>query len=418
VDALLSDKVWSYLQMLTSNEMKFAAKVAMAVGILLLIVVVVPELHTEHFLWTLFTILFVSSPTMGGNVFASVYRMIGTVLGCCYAIGAWYAAQENPFAVVAMSLPILLVIAYLKTATLHPRLGAQLCVAFMITLYAEYASRGLPTMVPIESLALQRIVAVGVGIVAVLLSSRVMFPHVARTELRHRMSTTLQDLSLIYSQMFSLFVSLSATAPAAKLHQLNHAVQLAQSDIYKARSLLTMTNNEPKLRPGRFNKALFEQLIDHSQHMLDVLVSSTAMLARGMVAPPSSTLRSQILAPMHNERRENHALIALTFYVLAAALHSKQSLPFYLPSTRETMSRLLKRLSIVATAQHHGQGTSGSEVLPPRLIMYYFGFLCSVDSIANDLTHIGAIVRKVVGVDTSFDPNADHAGRAPAEDLI
>ena len=413
-NALLTEKFLVYVRMLTSTEMRFAAKITFAFALILLISVLVSEIQNLNFVWALYSILATASPTMGGNIFNSINRVIGTVIGCLYAVAAWYASAANPYGIVALSLPVIALVSYFKGYTAHPRLGAQIVIAFTILLYAEYGvytAHATPTL-PII-LAAERIVNIIIGVTAVLISSRLIYPYVARTELRKRLGTTLEDLSLLYTQVFASFVDPTSLATSAdgggnRLANLTTAIRLSQTDIYKAKALLAQTVNEPKVRKGPFDRETFEKLISTSQHLLDLLVTCKSLVVRS--ADPASVTENQyfrehVLVPIHKERRENHAMIALSFYVLAAALKSKRPLPYYLPQTSVTSSRLIRKLGVVIGDAEQERGQLGLEQVTgsSRQLLNYFAFLCSIYMLTIDVAQTTSLVRRVVGIDHTLD---------------
>jgi len=405
-NAIISAKSWSYVRFLSSTEIHFAAQITFSFAFILLICVFVSEVQNLHFVWTLYTIVFTASPTMGGNVFNSIYRVFGTVLGGLYGAVAWYASTGNPFGVVAMSLPVVFIGAYFKACTTHPKLGAQILIAFTIILYDKYGASVTGAIVDTAIiLAAERIVNMVIGVLAILIASRLLYPYVARTELRKRLGITLEDLGHLHTQLIAIFrdpQALTGDVGKAKLTSLSTAIRISQRDLNKAKTLLAQTVNEPKLRKGTFERETFEKLIGTSQHLLDLLVTSRSILIQShnpALLAQNDYFRSRIFAPAHKERLQNLALVDLSFYVLASAMRSKRPLPYYLPQTCAASSLLIQKLGAIVEQERDSEEQAA---ISSHVLLNYFAFLCSVHMVTIDLVRATSLVRRIAGVNNAL----------------
>ena len=91
-----------------------------------------------------------SSPTYGGSLLGSAYRVLGTLVGATWAIvtwvaatagGAWDDADANPYILGLFAFLIIAVAAFIKGGTPHFRLGSQILVAYNIIVMAKWVNR-------------------------------------------------------------------------------------------------------------------------------------------------------------------------------------------------------------------------------------------------------------------------------------
>ena len=99
-----------------------------------------------------------SSPTYGGSLLGSAYRLLGTVAGALWAIvtwsaatagGAWADADANPYVVGLFAFIIIAIAALVKGGTMHFRLGSQILVAYNIIVMAKWVNRA-GTIAPVH----------------------------------------------------------------------------------------------------------------------------------------------------------------------------------------------------------------------------------------------------------------------------
>lgn len=137
---------------------------------------------------------------------------------------------------------------------------------------------------------------------------------------------------------------------------------------------------------------------------MDRLVSAAALVRHGL--RQLHELRTALLVPSRAERRDAVATVSLQFYLLASALRADEALPYFGPSARLALERLLKRLVALPAA---------SERFPWSQMVPYLAFVSLMDEITGELRLAAANARKIVGVQVALlmDDEA-HARRAEA----
>ena len=142
-------------------------------------------------------------PRVGGNVQDLVTRALCGILGAVWG-GLSYAAHNgNPYVMAVFATIYMLPMIYRFTQSSHPRSGIVGCLSFVVVSLGAKSAHGLPS---IFQISWTRGAAFVVGVVASVIVNWVLWPFVARHELRKALSSMLIYSSIIYRGVVAKYV--------------------------------------------------------------------------------------------------------------------------------------------------------------------------------------------------------------------
>ncbi|KAI1317808.1 hypothetical protein EDD11_007830 [Mortierella claussenii] len=242
-----STRLWKFLHIFRSFQVKYAAKAAISTMILLIPAFV--DWTRPYFVqyrgeWALISMLIVMVPTVGGTNIVGIYRIMGTIAGCYMGVAIYllFPAHEImlPLCCFLFAIPNF----YLVLCSSYPRIGQVTLLAFNLVLIQTYNRRhgdgtvppddddddenmanffapfsvargvGLPMKEPpndpshidvVWTIALHRAVAVSIGVVIGVLVTSYIWPYEARVELRKGLSDLLLNISWLYNRLVSVY---------------------------------------------------------------------------------------------------------------------------------------------------------------------------------------------------------------------
>ncbi|KAK9764094.1 hypothetical protein K7432_008703 [Basidiobolus ranarum] len=282
----------------------------------------------------------------------------------------------------------------------------------MVIIFSTYNAVVIQNQVSNTSallLAVLRTANLIVAIIVSLLVEMLLWPYVARVELRKHLGRTFYNLGVLFSKTMSIYmmekdspVWLEARYDAKKL------TSKLQSSIIKATALLTPATNEPRLRDS-FQEQTYIDIISRVQNLLDW--SSTM---RASIVQIDDRLRVKLAHPLVKRRKDMVAAVLLHFYVISGAFKSKSPLPPYLPSARVPRLRLLNKARKIDAFQNlgdrtHETGTNQTE--EGFLYTFWYSYAGSMIEIVEEQEELGDLVKKVVGeiefMTCEFSSNSD-----------
>jgi uncharacterized membrane protein YgaE (UPF0421/DUF939 family) len=143
--------------------------------------------------------------SVGGNIQDLFTRALCAVLGSVWGGVSFAAGHGNPYITAVFAVIFMAPMLYRFTQSSHPRSGLVGCISFTVVSLAEHTAGGLPSVVTI---ALSRGTAITVGVVASIIVNWILWPFVARHDLRKGISSMLFYCSIIYRSMPSSLLSL------------------------------------------------------------------------------------------------------------------------------------------------------------------------------------------------------------------
>ncbi|KAA8909151.1 hypothetical protein FN846DRAFT_627486 [Sphaerosporella brunnea] len=195
-------RIWKVLHRLQQFETRFAVKVILVCGALS-----VPAWLNQSrgwwaekdSWWAVVAAWIMMHPRVGGNAQDLVTRTIATLLGAVWgglaAAAARAAGSASPYVLAVFAAIFMIPAVFRFMLSAHPRSGLMACLSFtVVSLSGRNHSGGHS---PVE-IAWSRGVALSTGVVAAVIVNWVVWPFVARHELRKSLSYMLLNLGIAY----------------------------------------------------------------------------------------------------------------------------------------------------------------------------------------------------------------------------
>ncbi|KAG0261476.1 hypothetical protein BG011_001003 [Mortierella polycephala] len=242
-----STRLWKFLHLFRSFQVKYAAKTAFTAMVML--VPAFLEWTRPYFVqyrgeWAIISMLVVMVPTVGGTNIVGVYRIISTIIGCYMGVAVYLLFPAHqimlPICCFLFAIPNF----YLVLCSGYPRLGQVTLLAYNLVLLQTYNRRhGDGTVPPDEdedddmarfispttilskmgsllestgfsdpspasdvlAIAFHRAVAVSFGVIIGVAVTSYVWPYEARVELRKGLSDLLLNISWLYNRLVSVY---------------------------------------------------------------------------------------------------------------------------------------------------------------------------------------------------------------------
>ncbi|KAF8934280.1 hypothetical protein BGZ47_010436 [Haplosporangium gracile] len=244
-----STRLWKFLHIFRSFQVKYAAKAAFSTMVLLIPAFV--DWTRPYFVqyrgeWALISMLIVMVPTVGGTNIVGIYRIMGTVVGCYAGVVIYLLFPANDILLPACCFLFAVPNFYLVLCSAYPRIGQVTLLAFNLVLIQTYNRRHGDGTVPPDDdenddnkisgsvtpskilrglgslmgdtspndpnhvdyvwiIALHRAVAVSLGVVIGVGVTSYVWPYEARVELRKGLSDLLLNISWLYNRLVSVY---------------------------------------------------------------------------------------------------------------------------------------------------------------------------------------------------------------------
>jgi hypothetical protein len=199
-------KLWIVLHRLQGFETRFALKVVITTSLLSIPAWLDQSRgwwNENESWWAVVFVWIMSHPRVGGNIQDLITRAFCGVLGAVWGGLAYGADNGNPYVMAVFAAIYMIPMIYRFTQSSHPRSGVVGCISFVVVSLSAKTADGLPSIVQI---AWTRGVAFVVGVVAAVIVNWVLWPFVARHELRKALSSMLIYSSIIYRGVVAKYV--------------------------------------------------------------------------------------------------------------------------------------------------------------------------------------------------------------------
>ncbi|CZR60988.1 probable BRE4 Protein involved in endocytosis [Phialocephala subalpina] len=414
-------KLWVVLHRLQGFETRFALKVAITTSLLS-----VPAwLHQSRgwwneneSWWAVVMVWVMSHPRVGGNLQDLVTRALCGVLGAVWGGIAYGVREGNPYVMAALAAIYMIPMIYRFTQSGHPRSGIVGCFSFIVVSLGAKAADGLPSVVQISW---TRGLAIVVGTVAAVIVNWILWPFVARHELRKALSAMLIYSSIIYRGVVAKYVYYEKGEEPGK-EDIERSEMLEgrlREGFVRIRQILVislvssipssslaktfpqgLTRHEIRLR-GPFNPLPYSGLIDACERFFEYLV---AVRQSSLFFHPHYISDSEQAAEsLLSYRRDAVATILMNLYVLAGALRGDRPVPRYLPSAALARKALLDHMALLES--QITTTDSASRIISNRKWsqIYSYSYSQSLTGCVQQLELLAKYVKEIVG-EQGFDP--------------
>ena len=233
---------------------------------------------------------------------------------------------------------------YRFTQSPHPRSGLVGCLSFTVVSLAAYEQADNHSTVMITW---TRGLAFVVGVVAALLVNWMLWPFIARHELRKSLSSMLLHSAVLYRSIISKYIYYKEGEPPGPDEVIRSEMLEGRlrEGFVRIRQLLELTRHEMRLR-GPFDPLPYSGLIGSCEAFFEHLVQvrQSSLYFQPTLLPSTASAPTAMLTSV---RRDAVAAILVNLYILACALRTAQPVPKYLPSAAAARRRLLDRMAVV-----------------------------------------------------------------------
>ncbi|CAG9943888.1 unnamed protein product [Clonostachys rosea f. rosea IK726] len=392
-------KIWRILRHLQGFEGRYALKVCIVTSLLS-----VPSYldgrewwDRYHVWWAVAASWIMIHPRVGGNVQDLFTRSFCAILGAIWAGAAQAAGKGNPYVTGVFSAIFMIPMLYRFVQSSHPRSGLIGCLSFTVVSLSLHNR-------PEGDSAVTFTIAMGlcffVGTAVPILVNWVLWPFVARHELRSAMSSMIFFMSIIYRNVVAKYVYFEeGKEPTAldiqKSEQLEGHIR---EGFLRIRQLLELTRHEIRLR-APFDPLPYSALADACERFFDYLI---AVRQAALFYNPGYIRDNPVASEkLLGYRRDAVAAILGNLYILAGALRSQRKVPRYLPNAGAARRKLLLRTieiedEIAAQAERIGSfNTRWSDI-------HSFSFNESLTGCIAQLEELEELAKLIVG-EQGFD---------------
>ncbi|KAI0477396.1 hypothetical protein GGR56DRAFT_665417 [Xylariaceae sp. FL0804] len=319
-------QAWVMLHRLQGFETRFGLKTAVVTSLL-----AVPAwLSGSDWWWD----------ETGGNVQDLFTRALCGVLGSVWGGLSFAAGNGNPYVVAVFALVFMVPMIYRFTQSTHPRSGLVGCISFTIVSLSEVTANGKPSPAVI---AASRGAAMVIGVVASIIVNWLLWPFVARHDLRKGTSTMMFYCSIIYRSIVSRYVYYDeGNEPTKEDIEASEILEgRLREGFVRLRQLMGLTRHEIRLREP-FDPLPYSALIDACERFFDYIV--TVRQSSLFYHPHFIRDNAEAAADLLGHRRDAVATILTDLYVLSGALRAGRKVPRYLPSAAASRQQLLQEM--------------------------------------------------------------------------
>ena len=401
--ATLRYRLWEVLHRLQGFESRFALKMTLVTGLCS-----IPAWRSvsqewwsrDESWWAVVTIWMLMHPRIGGNVQDLFIRASCAILGAIWGGISFAAGNGDPYIMAVLGAVFLIPMLYRFTQSNHPRSGIIGCVSFAVVSLAIVTNHQQDSTVYI---AWTRGSAFVAGIVAAVLVNWVLWPFIARHELRKSISAMLLHSAILYRGTIARYVYYTegnkpGSEDIARSEMLEGKLR---EGFVRVRQLMELTKHEIRLR-APFNplpySALIQSLEAFFEHLIQVRQSS--LYFQPHMLPGTEKGADDLLTL----RRDAVATILMNLYTLAGALRSDRPVPRYLPSAATARQRFLEKM-----AEFEGDEKNASQGLPTRpeeerrwAEVYYEAYTAALTDIVEELQVLEYFTKEICG-EVGFD---------------
>lgn len=252
-------RIWLLLHRLQGFEARFALKVTI-VTTLLSIPAWLPQSNrwwnSVESWWAVVVVWLNMHPRVGGNLQDLTSRTLCVVVGSVWGGLAYAAGNGSPFVMAVFAAIFMVPMMYRYTQSSHPRSGLIGCISFTIISLSIYRHGGNATAAYI---AWTRGLAFLVGVVAAVVVNYILWPFVARHELRKSLAMMMLYAAVLYRGVVAKYIYF-ADGQEPSPQDLERSEMLEgrlREGFMRIRQLMELTRHE---MVGHFHTCSYEML--------------------------------------------------------------------------------------------------------------------------------------------------------------
>ncbi|KAF7546762.1 hypothetical protein G7Z17_g8193 [Cylindrodendrum hubeiense] len=361
----LGYRIWTILHRMQGFESRYALKVAVLISVLSIPAWVTNDSkwwdHYEAW-WAVCMGWIMMHPRVGGNVQDLVTRAFAAILGAVWSGAAYAAGNGNPFVMAAFAAIYMIPMLFRFTQSSHPRSGLVGCLSFTVISLGLRNHSGASSA---TLLAVHKGLVFFVGTTTPIIVNWVLWPFVARHELRYALSSMVFFMSVIYRNVVANYVYFDEGEDPTpdditrsemlesrmregfvrirQLLVLPLGLVAPELDAYNTPQV--MTRHELRLR-APFDPLPYSALAGACERFFEYLI---AVRQSALFYNPNYIRDNPVAAEkLLSYRRDAVASILGNLYILAGALRSQRKVPRYLPSAAAARKKLLLKAGEVA----------------------------------------------------------------------
>ncbi|KAI0021772.1 hypothetical protein F4780DRAFT_778301 [Xylariomycetidae sp. FL0641] len=339
--------------------------------------------------WAVVMAWLIMGPRTGGNVQDLFTRVLCGILGSVWGGLAYGARNGNPYVVAVFALIFMLPMLYRFTQSSHPRSGIVGCMAFTIVSLSEVTAEDSSA----TTVAWTRGAAIAVGVTASILVNWILWPFIARHDLRKATASM-----MFYCSIVARYVYYEAGhEPTKKDIEASEVLEgRLREGFVRLRQLLGLTRHEIRLR-APFDPLPYSALIDSCEHFFDYLV--TVRQSSLFYHPHFIRDNADAAADLLGHRRDAIATILTNLYILSGALRAGRKVPKYLPSAAASRKALLDRMKEIEARLATSESLSAEEKTEEKkwVQIYSYSYNESLTGCVRQLGELEKFTKAIVG---------------------
>lgn len=399
-------QLWQILHRLQGYESRFAFKIALVTTLLSVPAWLIQSRYwwnQNDSWWAVVAVWTMMHPHVGGTFQDLGVRTFYAALGAIWGGFAYAAHNGNPYVMAVFAAMFMIPMLHRFTQSSHPRSGIIGCLSFTVVSLGAYKAHGEPSVI---QFAWTRGLAFAVGVVAALVVNWVLWPFVARHELRKSLSAMMLHSAILYRGVVAKYVyNKPGEEPGPNDIARSEMLECRlREGFVRLRQLLELTRHEMRLR-APFDPLPYSALIAACETFFEHLVQvrqSSLYFQPSMLASDPTTI-SSLAAP----RRDAVAVVLLNLYILASALRLGQPVPRYLPSAAAARRKLLDQMEVTEAEQMGVEG-KGKEKADENgggrrwADVYHYAYSGALTDIVEQLQEMQRFTKEICG-ETGWD---------------
>ncbi|KAI1427859.1 hypothetical protein F5Y12DRAFT_122937 [Xylaria sp. FL1777] len=339
----LRERIWATLHRMQGFETRFGLKAALVTSLLGVPAYLVdshPWWNHYDLWWGVVMGWLIMGPRTGGNVQDLFARAFCAVLGSLWAGLSYAAGNGNPYVIAVFAAIFMLPMTYRYTQSTHPRSGLVGCISFTVVSLSEVIDEGGPS---VADIAATRGASMVLGVVVSIIVNWILWPFVARHDLRKGLASMIFNCSIVYRSIISQYAYYeNGDAPTEQDIRASEILEgRLREGFVRLRQLLGLTRHEIRLR-APFDPLPYSALISTCEQFFDHIV--TVRQSSLFYHPHFIGDDSEAAIDLLGYRRDQIATVLTNLYVLSGALRAGRPVPKYLPSPAVARKRLLDRV--------------------------------------------------------------------------